>query len=173
MEAEEAALEEDSDMETGEDETKEAALEKDTNKEDRPGKDETEIEEKTTSVGWQETPFDTWIEAVTTGAEQQAGDHWTQLTRADIIVKQQHDPTLQPLIAEARGSEESLFQMEDGLLMRAADSTMGEKLRLIVIPKELRKDIFTMAHALPYAGHLGKRRTAERIAKYFYWPGLG
>ena len=68
------------------------------------------------------------------------------------------------LIAQARQSTNSPFLMNNGLLMRRVKNSMEETVLLIALPTELRKNIFRTAHALPFAGHLGKWRTAERIA---------
>ena len=40
----------------------------------------------------------------------------------------------------------------------------------LVVPKKLRKPILELAHQIPLAGHLGKKKTAKRILQRFYWP---
>ena len=41
----------------------------------------------------------------------------------------------------------------------------------IILSRECRKTVLTLAHTIPLGGHLGKK-TAERIMRHFYWPTL-
>lgn len=34
----------------------------------------------------------------------------------------------------------------------------------------LRREVFTMLHAVPTAGHFGVLRTLHRVRQRFYWP---
>lgn len=42
----------------------------------------------------------------------------------------------------------------------------------LLVPTSLRKDVIYSAHDIPTADHGGIAKTAERIRRYFYWPGL-
>ena len=42
----------------------------------------------------------------------------------------------------------------------------------LVLPSHCRKTILSLAHEIPLAGHLGQKKTAERILQRFYWPTL-
>lgn len=42
----------------------------------------------------------------------------------------------------------------------------------IILPRECRKTVLTLAHTIPLGGHLVKNKTAERIMRRFYWPTL-
>ncbi|KAL5486579.1 hypothetical protein EMCRGX_G019081, partial [Ephydatia muelleri] len=42
----------------------------------------------------------------------------------------------------------------------------------LVLPKEFRKSVLNLAHSVPTAGHLGKKKTVDRILQRFYWPGV-
>ena len=42
----------------------------------------------------------------------------------------------------------------------------------LVLPSPLRPMVLKLAHDIPMAGHLGKKKTADRILCRFYWPGL-
>ena len=42
----------------------------------------------------------------------------------------------------------------------------------IVVPKPYRKQILQLAHDVPLAGHLGVRKTYDKILSHFYWPRL-
>ena len=45
-------------------------------------------------------------------------------------------------------------------------------LRADVLPKRYNQQVMKIAHDLPFAGHLGKEKTALRILRRFYWPTL-
>ena len=42
----------------------------------------------------------------------------------------------------------------------------------VVLPECLRDSVIKLAHDQPLAGHLGVKKTKERIMKAFYWPGI-
>ncbi|XP_073768889.1 uncharacterized protein isoform X4 [Danio rerio] len=59
------------------------------------------------------------------------------------------------------------FMISENILYRQIGS--GKQL---IVPKEAREIVLHLSHSIPWAGHLGVRKTIERIKKYFYWPGL-
>ena len=42
----------------------------------------------------------------------------------------------------------------------------------IVIPTKYRQDILKLAHEIPLSGHLGNKKTRNKIRKFFYWPNI-
>ena len=40
----------------------------------------------------------------------------------------------------------------------------------LVLPKTCRDPVLQMAHAIPMAGHLGRKKTTERVLQRFFWP---
>ena len=42
----------------------------------------------------------------------------------------------------------------------------------IVIPTAMRRDIMFFCHGHQLSGHFGKKRSLERLAKRYYWPGM-
>ena len=42
----------------------------------------------------------------------------------------------------------------------------------IVIPQEYRKHVLTLAHDDKLSGHLGIRKTYDRVLRHFFWPNL-
>ena len=90
---------------------------------------------------------------------------------------QDHDESLcRPrLIADGAAAGERFF-CRDGLLYRrysppGADSDAYD-IDQLVLPAPLRSTVLTLAHDIPMAGHLGKKKTADRLLNRFYWPGL-
>lgn len=59
--------------------------------------------------------------------------------------------------------------LRDQVLYYKADSDDRERL---VVPQGLREQVLKLGHSIPWAGHLGSKKTLDRIASRFYWPGL-
>ncbi|XP_076467207.1 uncharacterized protein LOC143298275 [Babylonia areolata] len=58
-----------------------------------------------------------------------------------------------------------------GVLERVYRSKHQETTQ-VVVPKHLRQQIMQLGHDAPMAGHMGVRRTKQRVARDFYWPGM-
>ncbi|KAK4314182.1 hypothetical protein Pmani_014515 [Petrolisthes manimaculis] len=52
------------------------------------------------------------------------------------------------------------------------DDITWRSVEQVVVPKELRQEILSMAHDGGLSGHLGIRKTVARIRSCFYWPSL-
>lgn len=70
------------------------------------------------------------------------------------------------------------FYMKDGILWRRwrpayspADEGVWD-VHQIVVPKESREKILEIGHCTPLSGHLGVRKTLERVRSHFFWPGM-
>ena len=68
--------------------------------------------------------------------------------------------------------EETHFLIKDDVLYRQYVRSNGEILHQIVVPKKHRYQIMHTAHDRPFGGHLGNKKTRERILNHFYWPGI-
>ena len=42
----------------------------------------------------------------------------------------------------------------------------------LVVPKELREKVVSLAHDTLLAGHRGPAKTLSRVQQEFYWPGI-
>ena len=42
----------------------------------------------------------------------------------------------------------------------------------MVLPNQCREAVLRLAHEIPLSGHLGKKKTVERVLRRFYWPTL-
>ena len=58
---------------------------------------------------------------------------------------------------------------ESGNPCRDSPGTVYEQ---IVLPKKYRKQVIDLAHNIPFAGHLGREKTTQRVLRRFYWPTL-
>ena len=65
------------------------------------------------------------------------------------------------------------FQVINGLLYRVAPPTRGtaDGYQLIV-PAKYRAELIKMAHDAPYSGHMGVRKSRERLESLYYWPRM-
>ncbi|KAL8596030.1 hypothetical protein ACOMHN_021070 [Nucella lapillus] len=104
--------------------------------------------------------------------------HVLGTTRDKLVAFQEGDESLRK-VREAFQKRERLatktrlvwYIKKGGVLMRqhqCKDDTVTQ----VVVPKELRVSVMTLGHDIPMAGHLGTRKTKDRIFLEFYWPGM-
>ena len=98
-----------------------------------------------------------------------------------MVEAQQADSELKGLFQTACSEAEAekvpeCYYVKDGILMRKwrpplrpadEDWTVVHQ---VVVPPGYRKEILRIAHELPVGGHLGVRKTKDRIMRHFYWP---
>ena len=98
----------------------------------------------------------------------------------EIAKLQQSDETLAKVREEAMAGNEkgtTQFYEKKGLLWRISgprtlESIEGEKVEQLVLPRQCRQAVLKLAHEIPLSGHLGKRKTVQRILARFYWPTI-
>uniref|UniRef100_A0A8C1RHP2 Gypsy retrotransposon integrase-like protein 1 n=1 Tax=Cyprinus carpio TaxID=7962 RepID=A0A8C1RHP2_CYPCA len=104
----------------------------------------------------------------------------SSLSFSDFVVAQKEDSTLSELFAgvlpvEERHSAARGYFVQDGLLVRKwmpqINDVLEDPVFQIVVPVKFRDLILQTAHG-DIAGHLGVRKTYDRLMKYFYWPCL-
>ena len=66
----------------------------------------------------------------------------------------------------------SYFIYENEILYRVFISKFGDRLKQIVVPLKFRDKLLQIAHDVPLGGHLGNRKTRQRILQSFFWPGI-
>ena len=105
-------------------------------------------------------------------------DHFT-VDRKKLIELQQSDDKIKNLIGKkmmlGRKGKTVSFEKKNGIIYRIYDNSSckhGAVLRQVVLPKSLRNHVMTVAHDSIVGGHLGIRKTKERVMSNFYWPGL-
>jgi hypothetical protein len=90
----------------------------------------------------------------------------------DYRKEQLKDKQLKSIIKTLQGGAEyQSYQVQNGVLYKRNYDPMGQQW-LLVIPKQLRRDILTSLHDAPTAGHLGFAKTYDRIRRKYYWPGM-
>jgi len=96
-----------------------------------------------------------------------------QIQDSDIMLRQQR-----ALPLEDASKEPECYYLKDDILMRkwrppdALPSEEWRQVHQIVVPKIYRQEIIELAHNTPLAGHLGVRKTCQKVLQHFYWPRL-
>ena len=90
---------------------------------------------------------------------------------------QQADPTLTRARETAKenkrvGKDQRVsFTTYKGVLKRVFTDHQGKHSQ-VCVPKELRNTVLKLGHDTPMSGHLGAKKTQERVWSTFYWPGM-
>ncbi|KAK3758655.1 hypothetical protein RRG08_061098 [Elysia crispata] len=98
--------------------------------------------------------------------------------RGELIRLQQDDEAIKRMgetaMSENRAGRTSFFEKRDGIVYRVYnDATRGgASARQVVLPESLRKYVMSSAHDTITGGHLGIKKTREKIMSNFYWPGM-
>eukprot|EP00731_Ephydatia_muelleri_P004705 Em0002g881a len=94
-------------------------------------------------------------------------------TQTIDTVQEAADPTLEALRGMV-GKEESedgvTVKWRKGLLYRVGKEREMQTREQLVLPTKCRRVVMELAHSIPLAGHLGKRKTTDRTLQRFYWP---
>ena len=114
--------------------------------------------------------------------EKQESESKSVISRQNLIEDQSNDKELLDLFKIALTPVEAEkvsvgYLVKDNILMRKWSPTecdnneKGETMYQIVVPTVHRIEVLELAHDLPMSGHLGVRKTHNRIL-HFFWPGL-
>ena len=96
-------------------------------------------------------------------------------TVADLKREQQQDKTLERLHVLARTNLTQgrvKFVHDKDILYRQYMDKAGKSHRQVVVPTKMRGKVLSTRHDSPMAGHLGQKKTRERIWQDFFWPGI-
>ena len=88
-----------------------------------------------------------------------------------------------PLVDKELSDEEAstvpvYYFVKEGVLMRKwrpPDVPANDEWRVhyqIVVPKQYRQDILSLAHENLFEGHFGVTKTCDKILCHIFWPGL-
>lgn len=67
------------------------------------------------------------------------------------------------------------YEVKKEVLYRVFSEPRGDSavdIRQIVVPFKYRKQVLSLAHESIVGGHLGSKKTLDRISTSFYWPGI-
>ena len=101
------------------------------------------------------------------------------VTREQLIKYQHDDNSLEELRRftepKIKGYQSVHFEEKGGILYRVFSHPRvngGNEIRQVVVPENLRNQVIELAHSSLMGGHMGIRKTSDRILSNFYWPGL-
>ena len=100
------------------------------------------------------------------------------VTKDKLIQLQGQDPSLSKYMTKeaplVKNRKEINHVKRKGVLNRITKKIDVEKKKLkqILVPKDLRKMVIEVAHDTMLAGHMGVKKTEDRILKNFNWPGI-
>ena len=100
------------------------------------------------------------------------------VSKEDLMRWQEDDPSLrkfQDMKEEVnRGKYVVAYKKLKGILYRVRQrkDIPGETGKQILVPKLLRTRVMEVAHDSMFGGHLGVKKTEDRIQTNFYWPGM-
>jgi len=86
---------------------------------------------------------------------------------------QKLDPSLQSMWTRAQSGRSVEFCVNNGLLYwRTPPNAETDRDLLLVVPKTYRSRVLYLSHDTLSSGHLGSRKTYERIKTQFFWPRM-
>ena len=88
----------------------------------------------------------------------------------DLIEEQQVDASLKQCWAMAKINKGG-FVVDQGVLYHY-DKVEGQQVCQLCVPTSRRDSVMKLAHDSVFSGHLGERKTRERIRLSFFWPQL-
>ena len=96
-----------------------------------------------------------------------------KVDRSVFIQAQKTDLSLAACVTD---SETPVYCVVDDLLMRnwhppAVGNLEWNSVQQVVVTQRFRAQVLSLAHDT-FAGHLGIKKTYQRILRYFFWPGL-
>lgn len=91
--------------------------------------------------------------------------------RDQLMQAQASDPSLHECRRKAQEEEDGEFEYENGVLLRKHEPNSSSSVQQVVLPRAYRETVLRLAHSSPFAGHFGRDKTAQKIAKNYYWPG--
>ena len=94
----------------------------------------------------------------------------------DLRALQESDSTLDHTCSVADDTPTSAtgeqFFRCDGVLYQCYSPPGGEKVEQLVLPMPCQPTVLRLAHNIPLAGHLGRKKTTDWIMQRFYWLGM-
>ncbi|XP_077549467.1 uncharacterized protein LOC144162699 [Haemaphysalis longicornis] len=91
-----------------------------------------------------------------------------------LSAEQRKDHTLEKLldnVTEGVAKKNVRFQAREEILYRKYRDRRGVEYDQLVVPQVYRQDLLRLAHGNSWSGHLGIRKTKDRLLQEYYWPG--
>ncbi|GFS72982.1 retrovirus-related Pol polyprotein from transposon 412 [Trichonephila clavipes] len=95
-----------------------------------------------------------------------------RVTRENLINAQKNSEEIKSLYEQAASQVQvtnQVYSLEKELLVKIREDKLGNVVKLIVVPEELREPIKSLCHEGTSA-HLGITKSKDKLNRYFYWP---
>ena len=103
----------------------------------------------------------------------------TEISSEEMSELQKQDESLKRLwnkkYVRTTGESKSCFWVENDVSRRSFPNpkvNSGNPVQQVVVPSELRSKVMALAHD-SILGHLGSKRTVDKVLSNFFWPGVG
>ena len=73
---------------------------------------------------------------------------------------------------KTKGEGTYKFKVIDEVLYRIFQNKLHGEVKQIVVQEISRKQVMKLAHESIVGGHLGAKKTVDRITSNFHWPGV-
>ncbi|KAM7312087.1 uncharacterized protein ISCGN_008992 [Ixodes scapularis] len=96
------------------------------------------------------------------------------VTKEVLIKEKKADPSLGKVwetSKEGVARKNVSFPVRDGVLYRHYRDRSGRTFDQLVVPEKYRADVLRLCHGAGWSGHLGNKKTKDRLLTEFYWPG--
>ncbi|GFX09986.1 retrovirus-related Pol polyprotein from transposon 297 [Trichonephila clavipes] len=93
------------------------------------------------------------------------------MAKSSFVKLQRMDESLGPVWSQAE-NKQNVYDINNGVLVHTeCVSICSENVKQVVLPSCKREEVMRVAHEMPLAGHLGERKTKQRI-KYSFLLAL-
>ena len=89
-----------------------------------------------------------------------------------LATEQRSDDSLNTCFEMAENKKANYYIRKYDKLLFHIDTVNGQSVHRLVVPKGRRKEILHKAHDSVWGGHLGSKKTLQRIKQSFYWPEM-
>ena len=100
-----------------------------------------------------------------------------------MIAAQREDESLAAMMEQAQTQRDveptTTYFLKEGVLFRRwLPPTFQQKnaewasVEQLVVPTKYRQGLLDVAHDGQFAGHMGVRKTVEKLTRLYFWPGI-
>ena len=92
--------------------------------------------------------------------------------KKDTTLRNQWEKSKQNVVFKIKGEGTYKFKVIDEVLYRIFQNKLHGEVRQIVVPEIYQKQVMKLEHESIVGGHLGAKKTVDRITSNFHWPGV-
>jgi hypothetical protein len=89
-----------------------------------------------------------------------------------IEILQQKDEEISKMKEKVESRKLKGFIIENNILLKLRRGKRGKIIRQLVVPEQLKSEVFRLCHDSFTGGHLGQFKTWRKLNARFYWPNV-